>query len=212
MRPIPFIIGSLLAAMSFASVAHDHADHDHDEHGQDEHAHEEHDHDHDHDHGSLAAHEHGVGSLNLVVDGDEVTIELDSPADNLLGFEYLPTTDADKAKVKALRAQLTDAEALFVFPAAAGCSVEEVELDSPLFDAVADEHEHEHEHAEKSSEAHSDIQAHFHFTCTQAAELDQIQVALFSAFPGTERLLLQAIGPKGQQGGELTAAQNLIRF
>lgn len=210
MRPTPFIIGSLLAAMSFASVAHDHADHDHDEHGQDEHAHEEHD--HDHDHGSLAAHEHGVGSLNLVVDGDEVTIELDSPADNLLGFEYLPTTDADKAKVKALRAQLTDAEALFVFPAAAGCSVEEVELDSPLFDAVADEHEHEHEHAEKSSEAHSDIQAHFHFTCTQAAELDQIQVALFSAFPGTERLLLQAIGPKGQQGGELTAAQNLIRF
>ncbi|WP_022962912.1 DUF2796 domain-containing protein [Halopseudomonas pelagia] len=210
MRPTPFIIGSLLAAMSFASAAHDHADHGHDEHKHED----KHDHDHDHGHDSLSAHEHGVGSLNLVVDGNDVSIELDSPADNLLGFEYLPTSDADKAKVKALRTQLNEAEALFVFPAAADCSLKEVELNSPLFDAVADEHGHDHDHGEKekAAEAHADIQAHFHFTCTQAAKLDQIQVALFSAFPGTERLLLQAIGPKGQQGGELTAAQNLIRF
>lgn len=209
MRPTPLILGSLLASLSFASVAHDHADHDHDEHKhEDKHSH---DHDHDHDHGSLGAHEHGVASLNLVVDGDEVTIELDSPADNLLGFEYMPTTEADKAKVVALREQLTNAEQLFVFPAAAGCTLAEVELESPLFDAVADDHGHDHDHAE-AADAHSDIEAHFHFTCTQPAELDQIQVALFSAFPGTERLLLQAIGPQGQQGGELTAAQNLIRF
>lgn len=205
MRPTPLLIGCLLATMSLASTAHDHADHDHNEHDHDKHEHE-----HDHAHNSLAAHEHGVGSLNLVIDGDEVSIELDSPADNLLGFEYLPTTDADKAKVKALRTQLNEAQALFVFPPAAGCSLKEVELSSPLFDAIADEHAHQH--ADKPADAHADIQAHFHFTCTHAAELDQVQVALFSAFPGTQRLLLQAIGPKGQQGGELSEAQNLIRF
>lgn len=198
MRPTPFIIGSLLAVISVASAAHDH-DHD------------EHEHEHGHEHESLSAHEHGVGSLNLVVDGGEVAIELVSPANNLLGFEHLPASNADKAKVKALQAQLNDADSLFVFPAAADCSVEEVELSSPLFE-TEDGHEHEHEHSDKSAESHADIQAHFHFNCTQEAALDQIQVALFSAFPGTERLLLQAIGPKGQQGGELTATQNLIRF
>lgn len=196
MRPTPFIIGSLLASMSFASAAQNHDDHKHDNYGDE----------------SPSAHEHGVGSLNLVVDGDEVSIELDSPADNLLGFEYLPTSEADKAKVMALRTQLNEAEALFVFPAAAGCSLEQVELNSALFDQVANAHGHEHDHADEPAETHTDIQAHFHFSCNQAAELDQIQVVLFNAFPGTERLLLQAIGPKGQQGGELTAAQNLIRF
>lgn len=214
MRPTPFIIGSLLTAMSFASAAHDHGHgHDHDKHKHaDKHQHEHaHEHD-DHGHDTLSAHEHGVGALNLVVDGNHVTIELDSPADNLLGFEYLPTTEADKAKVRALRAQLNAAESLFVFPTAADCSLNEVELSSPLFDAVADDHGHAHQHGEKTDKAHADIQAHFHFTCTQAAELDQVEVALFSAFPGTERLLLQAIGPKGQQGGELSSAQNLIRF
>lgn len=210
MRSTPFILGSLLAAMSFASAAHDHDDHGHDEPDHNEHSHD----DHDHGHESLSAHEHGVGSLNLVVDGNDVSIELDSPADNLLGFEYLPTSDADKAKVKALRAQLTEADTLFLFPAAAACSLTGVELSSALFDAVADQHGHAHDHDEKdqAAEGHADIQAQFQFTCTQAAQLDQIQVALFSAFPGTERLLLQAIGPKGQQGGELTATQNLIRF
>ncbi|MBQ0743066.1 MAG: DUF2796 domain-containing protein [Pseudomonas sp.] len=194
MRPTPFIISSLLAVISVASAAHDHDDHEH-----------------GHEHESLSAHEHGVGSLNLVVDGGDVAIELVSPANNLLGFEHLPASNADKAKVKALQAQLNDADSLFVFPAAADCSVEEVELSSPLFE-TEDGHEHEHEHSDKSAESHADIQAHFHFNCTQEAALDQIQVALFSAFPGTERLLLQAIGPKGQQGGELTATQNLIRF
>lgn len=191
MRPTPFIIGSLLAAMSLGSTAQDH-----DDHGQE----------------SLSAHEHGVGSLNLVVDGNDVSIELDSPAENLLGFEYLPTSDADKAKVKALRAQLTEAQTLFLFPAAAACRLAGVELNSALFDAVADDHGLAHDQTEQTAEAHADIQAQFQFTCAQAAQLDQIQVALFSAFPGTERLLLQAIGPQGQQGGELTAAQNLIHF
>ena len=40
----------------------------------------------DHQHASLGAHEHGVASLNLVVDGNLVSLELDSPATNLVGF------------------------------------------------------------------------------------------------------------------------------
>ena len=43
------------------------------------HAHEEgHDHEHEHEHGSLGAHEHGVGRLNAVLDGQ--ALELSSTA------------------------------------------------------------------------------------------------------------------------------------
>ncbi|MEX5543051.1 ZrgA family zinc uptake protein, partial [Pseudomonas poae] len=55
------------------------------------HAHE----DHDHEHGSLGAHEHGVGRLNAVLDGQTLELELESPAMNLVGFEHLATTAAD---------------------------------------------------------------------------------------------------------------------
>ena len=88
---------------------------------------------HDHEHGSLGAHEHGVGRLNAALDGQTLELELESPAMNLVGFEHVATTDADKAKVAAVRAQLEKPLALFNLPKAAGCVVATQELESPLF-------------------------------------------------------------------------------
>ncbi|PKM28975.1 MAG: DUF2796 domain-containing protein [Gammaproteobacteria bacterium HGW-Gammaproteobacteria-11] len=215
MRTTPILLTGLLIALSLNLQAEEHT------HG---HA-SAHDHHDGHDHSaSLGAHEHGVGSLNLVIDGHAVAIELDSPADNLLGFEYMPTSDADLSKTREIMTRLEQADSLFAFPTAAGCQLDKVELESAQFDAAKQannahdahhhaSHEHEHEHNEhKQADAHADISAQFHFLCSQPAALNQIEVILFEAFPGTETLLLQAITPAGQQGGELSATQNIIRF
>ena len=82
------------------------------------HAHD--DHDHDHAHGTLGAHEHGVAKLNAVLDGNTLELELDSPAMNLVGFEHAANSDADKAKVAAVRQQLEQPLKLFGLSAAAG--------------------------------------------------------------------------------------------
>lgn len=62
------------------------------------HAADEHDHDHEHEHGSLGAHEHGVGRLNAVLDGQALELEFDSPAMNLVGFEHQATTPPIKPR------------------------------------------------------------------------------------------------------------------
>ena len=103
-------------------------------------------HDHDHEHGSLGAHEHGVGRLNAALDGQTLELELESPAMNLVGFEHAATSDADKAKVAAARAQLEKPLALFSLPAAAGCKLVSQELESPLF---GDKPDAERSHAEQ---------------------------------------------------------------
>ncbi len=95
------------------------------------HAADEHDHEHDHEHASLGAHEHGVGRLNAVLDGQALELELDSPAMNLVGFEHPATSAADKAKVAAVRKQLENPAALFNLPKAAGCVVSTQELEQP---------------------------------------------------------------------------------
>ena len=182
------------------------------------HAHDDHDHDHDHEHGSLGAHEHGVGRLNAVLDGQALELELDSPAMNLVGFEHLATTPADKAKVAAARKQLENPVALFNLPKAAGCVVSSQELNSPLFgdkpeadhdddddDAKDGAHEHHHDHSE--------IHAHYQFTCatpTALGNLDLTQV--FKTFPATQKIQVQLIGPSGQQGVEATAQAATLKF
>ena len=174
------------------------------------HAHDEHDHDHDHAHGSLGAHEHGVARLNAVLDGQTLELELDSPAMNLVGFEHAASSDTDKAKVAAVRQQLEQPLKLFGLAKAAGCSEEAQELESPLFgsepdaaDVDGDAHEHQH----------SDIHAHYQLTCAAPDKLASIDLSpLFKAFPATQKINLQLIGPNGQKGVEATPAKAMVAF
>ncbi|MGY3326766.1 DUF2796 domain-containing protein [Pseudomonas sp. TE3911] len=183
-------------------------------------AHAAEDHDHDHEHGSLGAHEHGVGRLNAVLDGQTLELELDSPAMNLVGFEHVATTAADKAKVAAARKQLENPSALFNLPKAAGCEISSQELNSPLFgdkpEADHDDDDHDHDAKDGAHEHHhdhSEIHAHYQFTCatpTALSNLDLTQV--FKTFPSTQKIQVQLIGPSGQQGVDATATAATLKF
>jgi hypothetical protein len=172
---------------------------------------QEHAHDHDHaheQHGSLGAHEHGVASLNVALDGQILEIQLQSPAMNLVGFEHDAISDADKAKVAAARQHLEQPQALFALPIEAKCALQESQLESPLLeDAEHAEHEHGDEHD------HSDIDASYRFACAHAEALKTLELgSFFGTFPGTEKLEVQLIGPGGQQGAELTPKNSRLSF
>ncbi|WPN58723.1 DUF2796 domain-containing protein [Pseudomonas sp. P9_31] len=179
------------------------------------HAAVEHDHDHD-EHGSLSAHEHGVGRLNAALDGQTLELELESPAMNLVGFEHAATTDADKAKVAAARAQLEKPLALFNLPKAAGCVVVTQELESPLFGDKPDADDHDKENAKDGHEHHhdhSEIHAHYQFSCSAPGALKTLDLAtVFNTFPATQKIQVQLISPSGQQGVEVTAKAAALKF
>lgn len=178
-----------------------------------------HEHKHEHaEHGSLAAHEHGAATLNVVLDGQSLEIELQSPAMNLVGFEHAAKSEADKTKVAEVRSQLEAPLELFGLTNGA-CTLGELNLESPLFspDAPhkAHDHGHQHGHAEPASQGdeHSEIHAHYQFTCQQPQDLQQLDLAeLFKRFPGTEKIQVQLIGPKGQQGLELSPGKTTLGF
>ena len=177
-------------------------------------------HDHDHEHGSLGAHEHGVGRLNAALDGQTLELELESPAMNLVGFEHVATSDADKAKVAAARAQLEKPLALFSLPAAAGCKVASQKLESPLFGDKPDADDHDdddHDEDAKAGEAHhhdhSEIHAHYQFACAAPGALTTLDLAnIFNTFPATQKIQVQLISPNGQQGTEVTAKSAALKF
>lgn len=179
------------------------------------HAHEE----HDHEHASLGAHEHGVGRLNAVLDGQALELELDSPAMNLVGFEHVATTAADKAKVAAVRKQLENPLALFNLPKGAGCVVSSQELNSPLFgDKPGADHDDDddHDHDAKGGEHHhdhSEIHAHYQLTCATPTALSNLDLSqVFKTFPATQKIQVQLIGPSGQQGVDATPTAATLKF
>lgn len=164
---------------------------------------------HDHDHGSLGKHEHGVAELNIALDGNTLELELDSPAMNLVGFEHAATSDADKATVASAQAQLKQPLQLFSLPAAAKCSLASTELESPLFGNAAAKHDDD----DHDGHDHADVHAHYQLTCDAPDSLANLDFApLFKRFPATQKLQVQMIGPRGQQGAELTPANAILTF
>ncbi|WP_409281157.1 DUF2796 domain-containing protein [Pseudomonas defluvii] len=166
---------------------------------------------HDHAHGSLDAHEHGVAHLNVVLDDKTLELELESPAMNLVGFEHAANSAADKAKVAAVRKQLEQPLTLFGLASAAQCTETDEALESPLFgdtpsdDDASDDHHAEHEHSE--------IHAHYQLTCEQPGKLADLDLSpLFKAFPATQKITVQLIGPNGQKGLEATPNKATVAF
>lgn len=160
----------------------------------------------DHSH-NAAAHQHGVGHLNLVLEGQQLILELSTPAEDLLGFEHAPRTPEQQAQLNTLKEILGQPEKLFTLPAAAQCDPEPVTLHSSLFaESVGSGSD------DQAADQHADISAHYAFHCARVENLQHLEVILFEQFPGSTKLLLQAITPSGQYGGELSASDHRIRF
>ena len=96
----------------------------------------------------LAAHQHGVGSLDIAIEGDEVHARLTAPADDIVGFEHAPRTDAQKAAVDDAAKLLKDGLAVLGPASEAGCKLTAAKVSSAL---LGDEDHHEgdgHDHKE----------------------------------------------------------------
>ena len=126
MRPATALAATLLAGAAFAASDGEHREHE--------------------------AHEHGHGTLDIVVEGEELVIELRIPAVNVVGFEHAPKDDAEREAVRQALVPFGDAASLFLLPAEAECEVEEAEAA-----IVSMDHEDEHE-----GEEHADGDGHDH--------------------------------------------------
>ena len=137
------------------------------------------------------AHEHGALKLDIAVEAGKLTLQMESPLDNLVGFERAPRNDAERKRVDAALARLKAGEALFAIDPAAQCKLASVELESAVLKLGDAAKEH-------ADDEHADIDAAFEFECQDAAKAAYIDVGLFQAFKGMARIEVQVVTAKGQ--------------
>jgi hypothetical protein len=162
-------------------------------------------------HRELGAHEHGRGTLNIAVEGTRLTMELEVPGDDIVGFEHAAKTPKQKAAVEKAKGLLSAPLALFKLPDAAGCRVTEAKVE------VEDgDHDHANKEAKptkggsKAEVAHSQFHAEYTLECTAPAGIGAIDFPYFRAFAGAKRLDVNLITAKGQTKFEVTRAKPRI--
>ena len=166
------------------------------------------------------AHVHGAARLDVAVEGSILSLQLESPLDNLLGFEHAPGNKAERDKAARMAAKLRAAEKLFVPTSAAACKLEQSRLASSVLtpellgepaDAKAAAHAREEEE-EKEEEGHADLDADWQFRCAQPELLRGVEVRLFQSFSGLREIEAQVAGPRGQRGARLTPAKRMLTW
>ncbi len=138
------------------------------------------------------AHEHGHVLLQIALDGNQLLMEMRSPAINIVGFEHKAETETDKDKVEWARKTLESFRTLYVLNEAGACQPQSVIVESELFS------DHNHE-----GDEHSEFHAHYRAACENPGAITKIVVNLFSHFPGIEEIDVQIISDEGQTSIEL---------
>ncbi|AML51974.1 zinc uptake protein ZrgA [Falsihalocynthiibacter arcticus] len=174
----------------------------------------------------LDAHEHGVGTLNIAIEGTTVAMAFEAPGADIVGFEYAATSDADQSAIDAAVAILGSPLDLFVMSAAAGCTVVEAlaELESEdghgehgdehqddHADEEHEDHAEEHhqdeaheDHADHADEAgHTEFHAEYALNCESPDALTEITFAYFETFPNAQEVEVQMITASGAQAFEV---------
>ena len=152
--------------------------------------------------GAESAHEHGVGTLSIAVEGHDVEIELTVPGSDVVGFEHIPSSESERQAVITGVEILRDVNGIVVLTPKAKCRVEDVEVDSGLMEDKKDDHK----------EVHSEFVAHYHFHCDNPKQLTSATLGFFKAFPSAHELEAKWITPRGQGAAELIAKSSSLTF
>jgi Protein of unknown function (DUF2796) len=147
--------------------------------------------------GTLAqghAHVHGVAKMDIAVETKKITISLETPLDNLVGFERAPRTDSERQRANEAVARLRAGDALFKFDPAAACRMTSVELSSTALKLGKPE--------ATPKDGHAELDAEWQFDCADAGRAAFVDVGLF-AFNQLKRVQVQLALPKAQVKREL---------
>jgi len=149
------------------------------------------------------AHEHGVGQLNLAIENNDIFIELESPAANIIDFEHKAQNSQQQQTIEQAIKTLHDGNKVFAFNGAE-CHMTDSEVETDL--TKMDKHDGDHE------ESHADFDVSYQFNCNNAAALTSIEVKLFDLFSGTEELQVKMVTPHGQNAVELSHKNSILEF
>lgn len=159
-------------------------------------------------HAAEAAHVHGLMRLDIAVEKQALTVQLESPLDSLLGFERSPRTPAERQAADALLKRMGDAATLFKPDAAAQCVPTKANIESAALQSMAPA---AGKGGTKESE-HADLDASYEFRCAHPEKLTVVEVGLFDAFKRLQKIDVQVAGAKLQSKQTLQRPDKVVKL
>jgi len=182
----------------------------------------------------LDAHEHGSANLDIAIDTSTIEMRFESPAVNIVGFEYATEDEQQLLLINKAKSNLSNFDLIYGLVGDVSCQtvkssakwVTEHEAGHDDHEPGHDDHDdHEaghddhddHEaghddHGEVAKAEHAEFIAEYRLECNQLNNLAAIDVKMFEFFPAIEDLDVQVVYSQGQIKYELDANNTLIKL
>ena len=131
---------------------------------------------------SMGAHSHGSIKIEMAIEGKNIEIDIDGPAESFIGFEYAPKTIKEKT-IWADSESLWKKELitkLFILDSALGCTISEASF------------------VQEIDKNHSDIEAVAKINCTRDLAGQSLIVSIKKHFPKLKKLTLELVGSEAK--------------
>lgn len=159
----------------------------------------------------LDAHEHGSASLDIAIDTNTIEMKFESPAVNIVGFEYATEDEQQLLLIKQAKKNLSNFDAIFQLAGDVSCQT--VQASANWVTEHEEGHEEGHEeHDDAPASEHAEFIAEYKLECIEVNNLTAINVNLFEFFPGITDLDVQVIYAGGQVKQELDINNTLIKL
>ena len=169
--------------------------------------------------GNPNAHKHGLAHMNILYEAGQLFVELETPAANMLGFEYMPQNTKEWQQLYKLEHRLNRAENIIILTPSCELKNVDVELHfSEEKEAKIDKHnEHSHQHHathehptqqnnkahDEHQDAHQNIHLNYTWQCNEVLP-PVLYTPVFNHFSGFEKIKVQWVSNGKQGARELT--------
>ena len=171
-------------------------------------------------------HQHGAATLSIALDGGALSVRLEVPAIDLLGFERAPANATEIGKVQEVQRLLAAARGVVQLPAAAGCKLTREQVVAPDWATAGtnpasirtparpgeQEHDHDHDHDEQgeAGSSHGDYDADYEYACSAPGNLAYVDVLVRRSLPAATRLQINLVTASQQTTRELASGQSRV--
>jgi hypothetical protein len=145
----------------------------------------------------MSSHMHGVAFATLAVDGNNVVLVLESPANNLLGFEHEPSARMQQQLLEKTLSDLANPDRIIQLPSLAFCHYVDAEIESPFSSRTI-------------NNGHSDFYISYEFKCRQPTQLSSVDFTVFKTYPRLKMIKVQWISSSNMGYATLNKAQNKL--
>lgn len=149
-------------------------------------------------HRQLGAHVHGAAAMNLVLEQSQLSISMNIPGMDAVGFEHPAVSAEEQATLQKALTQLQNPDALFVLSKNAECQLNNGTVETGLLNKEA------------KPGAHANVDISYQWQCKFPEQLKNVAVNLFGQFEHLQKIRASWVSPNKQSEIELSKESAVI--